>query len=318
MRVSKILIRKYKTGDESKINKLFNLTFNKSRSLHEWYWKFKKNPAGSPIIYVALLDKRIICHVAVIPHKVKFKNNVTSYQGVDVMTLDKYRGYGIFSNLSRYILNESKEKKLIIFAFSSGLAYDIENKKLSFNSVCSVHKLFKPIRQIRTKKEYDKNLRILKIDSFDKSVNLLWKKVSKSYKMITVRNQKYLNWRYAEKPAKEYAIFVAKSKSGILGFIVLKYNGKKGFIMDVLTIKDTQVVNNLIQKSLVYLKSKKAESVVCYLMNGYYTKILLRNGFKKIKSDMNLIVKSFSNRVDNKFLHDRKNWFVTLGDTDWE
>ena len=63
---------------------------------------------------------------------------------------------------------------------------------------------------------------VKKILYFDKSFNLLWKKLSRQYDVINERNSNFLNWRYLSRPDHKYYCFKFENKNEILGYVVLK------------------------------------------------------------------------------------------------
>ncbi|MCH7519247.1 MAG: hypothetical protein IH964_09490, partial [Candidatus Dadabacteria bacterium] len=50
------IIRPYKKGDESSVNKGFNEVFQLKRSIEEWHWKYNPEHNGSSIM-VAVDEK---------------------------------------------------------------------------------------------------------------------------------------------------------------------------------------------------------------------------------------------------------------------
>ena len=90
---SKWQIRRYKDGDEAKINELFRVVFNVDRSLDEWKWKFREGPLGHlSSIHLAYDGERIVGQYAVVAAKFKCGDReVVAVQPVDNMIDPEYR-----------------------------------------------------------------------------------------------------------------------------------------------------------------------------------------------------------------------------------
>jgi len=78
-------LRKYRNGDEQAIFELLNIAYGKWHSLEYWKWKYKKNPAGSPIIWLAEHNNKIISHYGIIPIRMKVGNTYMTGSFSEVM-----------------------------------------------------------------------------------------------------------------------------------------------------------------------------------------------------------------------------------------
>ena len=111
-------LRGYTNGDEHDINALFNSIFKRTRTLENWYWKFKKNPDGFKILIVED-DDNLIAHLSSIHRKIKIgqEEAFTSLE-VDGMTHPDYGRRGLFVTLGKRLLSElEKEGVDIVLGF---------------------------------------------------------------------------------------------------------------------------------------------------------------------------------------------------------
>lgn len=67
-----------------------------------------------------------------------------------------------------------------------------------------------------------KELKFLKINLFDKEIDVFWEEVRDKYKIAVNRNSKYLNWRYTNHPIFEYEFFVTKKDDSTKAFVVVR------------------------------------------------------------------------------------------------
>jgi len=168
------------------------------------------------------------------------------------------------------------------------------------------------------------NITLRTIESFDVRFDDFWKKVSKEYEIIVVRNKQYINWRYLEKPNAKYIILSAEKNNEIMGYIILRIRNEKnlkfGYIADILGFHDSKMVlHSLILKALAHFKKENVDAIFCWMLNnlsgGIYYKTLRYNGFFPVSS-IPLIARTNSSRIPRKFLEEPSKWYVTMGDSD--
>lgn len=172
-----------------------------------------------------------------------------------------------------------------------------------------------------------KHFEIEKIKLFDVRIDDLWEKVSNKYHILVVRNRRYLNWRYLEKPNANYEIFIALKNNEVLGYMILKSKNenelKIGYIVDIFALpSDNIVIQSLISKAIEYFKDEKVDLIGCWMLkNGkctrLYYKILRHFGFSQLFGRTHpLIARVNSRQSILNIVRDSKNWFVTMGDSD--
>jgi len=166
-----------------------------------------------------------------------------------------------------------------------------------------------------------RNVEIHAIESFDDRIDDFWKKVSKDYTIIVVRDKKYLNWRYFEKPNVKYTVLLAEKNEIILGYIVLRSRNeeklKSGYIVDVLASSDKKVIiQALVLKAIKHFREQNVDKVVCMMLtNSPFYRILRCNGFIPVKSD-SFIARVNSSERSETFFKDQTKWYITMGDSD--
>lgn len=168
-----------------------------------------------------------------------------------------------------------------------------------------------------------KGVKIRKVDSFDERFNLFWEKIKEQYNIIVVRDQKYLNWRYS-KPGFNYQIFVAESGNDVVGYAVtgIKKNAEEtvGNIVDIVVDNTYGVDSALIKRALLDLSSRKVDYALCWMLpdRGIYT-ILRSFGFTEIEAfpAVNIVYVVFNfEEVDEMYIKETKNWYLTMADSD--
>jgi GNAT superfamily N-acetyltransferase len=345
-------IREYRDGDEEQILELRGVTLGDSKNIQWWNWIYRNGPDGPAKFWLAVANKKIVSINPSLPFRMKIENQVyKSGLGFDIMTHPDYQRQGILSALSlvhfEYVV---KNGVSITFGTSIPQRLPIYQKlKIPHDmyAICQPPLLVKVINwgsvlktryhifpfignsigyiweriTVRTTSIQDHDTEIIPISSFDESINEFWQKASELKKIMIVRDMKYLNWRYVEKPGNEYKIFAAKRQNEIVGYIVLKVVKEtitRGFIVDLFTISGEDVVAELlINKAIGYLRKEGVVSILCLMLQDTpYYRILRRLGFTRRKSGIQLNIRIFDQNLSKEFVKDSGNWYYTWGDGD--
>jgi len=303
-------LRKYRDGDEQAIVELLNIAFGRWHSLEYWKWRYKKNPAGSPIIWLAEHDNKIIGHVAIIPMRMKVGNAyMTGSMSVNGATHPQYQGKGVFSSIVNRCYPDVAENDIPLTYGTANIRLGATYKRYEWRGhICFLVNLmkvlnWKPLLSKHIRSEFlvragahmlgkicrsgsaNGSLKIERITRFDERINRFWEEISKHFKIIVKRDERYLNWRYVEHPEDEYAIYTAVKDHRILGYCVLSEeqheNMRYGFIVDILGFQNhSNVVGCLIQRALKCFKEHDVDEVSCTLSEKHpYAAIFRKAGF---------------------------------------
>jgi hypothetical protein len=165
------------------------------------------------------------------------------------------------------------------------------------------------------------DLRFSLIKRFDRRWDELWKKFSRSYSLIVLREHGYLNWRYFKNLDNKYIVLLVKLKEEIKGYLVLregKVLGKKaGHIVDFLVEQGNNGFDRmLIGKAILFLSLRGCSVIDAHVSHKRYEDIFVSLGFKKERTDF--VVFSRFSRLLKRTVERQSNWFFTSGDGDFE
>jgi predicted N-acetyltransferase YhbS len=365
-------LRKYREGDEQAILELMNAAFGKwprlgrssAHALDYWIWKYKKNPAGSPIIWVAENKNKIIGHYGMIPIKIKVGNShMIGLIGCDAAVHPKYQGRGVFSSVvNRCSLDAAENGIPLTYGFAQirlGPTYKRYERK---GHICSMVYMCKALNwepllnkyihnrflsriaatmlgKICRSKSAPNSLRIERISRFDPRIDKFCETISKQFKIIVKRDQRYLNWRYVDDPRYKYTIYTAMKDNRILGYCVLRREKRQnltiGFIADILGFQNnTNVVDYLIERAQKHFKEHDVDVIGCGLSEKHpYKAIFRKAGFIEyplartlaLYATINLRGSSIDEKEaysqaltlsQSRFLKEKRNWFMMLSDND--
>ncbi len=347
-----ITIRSYRTGDEEQIISLFELVFTEPlfANIEYWNWMYKNNPVNMTIAWVAEDNGKIIGHRGYVPNLMKINDRLRiGTIGTNSVVHPDYQGRGIFKALVTQARSEvNKEEIPITYHYPNKDAFPIFTKALDSIHVPSPHTLIKVLNpegllagKIRNKylvkmlglagspflktisrrkiSDQTKDINISRVHSFEDGFDAFWEQVSMAHRIITVRNKKYLTWRYIEKPNSNYTIYAARKDGNIVGYVVLcmatSENMMIGRIVDLLVLPNMkEVTYALISKAIEQFEEEKVDAISCHMHDRNYNKMLKRTGFLPIPFKTSRLCVYVHKEKDRAFFFNPTNFFLTYGD----
>lgn len=355
MNTQKWVIRPYKEGDEFQILDLFELVFDKKRSLEHWRWKFKKNPYSNVNAALAwtVPQERLIGQHTVMPVKLNFRgDSVLACQETDTMVHPDFRGQGISLKTADYCYHELKRSGTnIVFGFPNQNAYPALVRRLQWKRIMYLKEytfrlnIFQETRLffrlsfpskvlnfcfsifLRSKLHLD--LLVLKkrlpkiptlcyTDSVPEGYGALWNAI-KSYEVLSVwKDAEYLKWRYDQNPDDRFVYFYLLFDGEIVGVCVVNAEKGKDVLICELLVKDKDVLLGrlLINQILShYAGSQHRKARFVGIDAGFFEEVLVAFRSAALFS-LPFCARAFGNAtLEDWFVHPT-NWTVTYGDTD--
>jgi GNAT superfamily N-acetyltransferase len=353
-------IRAYRDGDEREIFELWKLTLlrgeeNLEKWLKWWNWRYKENPAGSGIIWLAEHSGKIVGQYALIPVRMKIgAETILTAHSLDTMTHPAYAHQGIFTTLANKAYEDAAKRGIKIvhgfpnryshpgfinnldwadvvtrqilikpFQWRNAIRLKVNNKFLSAFLALSAASVFNKF-VVRTQKAPNiENMEIREVTSFDDRIDTLWDKISPKYQIISVRDRDYLNWRYVSTPDVPYSIYVAEKDKEICGYLVSRIKQwdttRLGVIFDILA-ESVEVAHCLLSMVGARFESDQVDTAFCRMIeNKILSPALKRSGFLTVPAikEVPLGVRSNESGIPQDFLKDPQNWFIQIGDSDW-
>lgn len=212
------IIRPYRPGDETRILDLFRRVFHVERSLDHWRWKFQENPAGRTIRLAETPSGELVGQYAGLPVRVAWGNKVLVLtQSIDVMVDPRFRAGlkrpGLFAALAnRFIADIVGLGKVSGgYGFPTPEAIRIGGRVAGYTPLHPVVGLVRDLGQGgRRRPSWSGRLfRVEEVDRYGEEINGLWERLRPALAVATVRDARYLNWRYAACPDTCYQMLVA-------------------------------------------------------------------------------------------------------------
>jgi GNAT superfamily N-acetyltransferase len=243
--------RRFEDEDQSDVLDLLRSTYDGWHSREYWDWKFKRNPNGRPIIWIAEDGDKVVGCYVLNPVGIRIgRVSVLGAQSVDAAVDVTYRGRGIFKRLAINALKQaSREGIAITYAFPTDIAYKGQIS-VGYQPAFMVPKMFNilnlshlvesefgrgflrkasNILSLRERSALHgvhtiskEKLAIREISYFDSRFEVFWRRICEQNPNVLIeRNLDYLRWRYFGNPEKNYSVYVCEENNEIVGYSVL-------------------------------------------------------------------------------------------------
>ena len=167
--------------------------------------------------------------------------------------------------------------------------------------------------------------KVLQLDSFDDRVDVLWERARRPAKAMVVREGRYLNWRYCERPDATYLLYGIEHGSELAGFLVARVGNHRGlrwgYLVDFLVPENSNdVLSSLIGEALDEFGGNGVAAVTCYVTDPGARRVLLRHGFfpSPGRNPIHFNHLLEGSRTDLQRFAALHSWYLTMGDGEFE
>ena len=326
-------IRPYRPGDEAGILATFNLVFGADdpsfvpRTIAEWRWAFDRNPAGRRV-WVAEKDGVIAAQCAALPFRVRIDGREAFFtQGVDSMVHPAHRQGlrrpGLFVATARPFFEAfsgrgeaESGKDLLHYGWPVEPAWRIGKTFLGYEIVRTQLVLYAaPGSGAReTPPEVER------LSHFGPEVLALYERCAAGWGASTIRDARYLNWRFAEHPRFRYHLLAVRDGAALRGYAVFRRadvpRKGSGLVVDWLVPEDDVEAGTLLREAvLAQARADEAEAVVAVFPDvSSWFHVFQDWGFRAYPSDYLLIGIVQNPRYDTWWL--REHWWYQLAELD--
>ncbi len=325
-----VTIRPFRPGDEAGLLAGHNATFP-PRTLAHWQWKFRDNPTG--VVHTMVADHEehgIVGAYVTIPARFLIEGTPRiAGQCVDLYVLPDWRRHGprpgLFVNLAlaHYELWGGRGAEQNSFHYGWPIAtWRIGQKYLRYEIVRDWDFLFRemapgnlPVRAVPG------DLVVRGVRRFDADADRLWAEFAPSTQLATIRDARYLNWRYADAHDATYELFECRERATnrLRGLMVVRFSDflfpKTCFVVDWLAPADDLDTTTALVAAAEQRAGALGANALATLFQHRDPRFLRfqRMGFLVYGSEYFQVVIPFD-RQETHFY--RENWYHTLGDSD--
>ncbi|MEM2145950.1 MAG: GNAT family N-acetyltransferase [Candidatus Jordarchaeaceae archaeon] len=319
-------IRGYKEGDEEHILRLFKASFKKDLPIELWRWRYKSNPLGTSIIMLMFDDDLLVGHYGVtLTHVLINGDKKRAALSMTTMTHPYYRGRGIFVDLAKRTYSKCEEEGVeLVYGFPNENIYNARVKKLDWVGFGRVSAWFVDLRKYINNYNFHhlNKFFISKIKIFRNDMDVLWEQAMARCRFIVPRTAKYLNWRYIEKPGREYHPVAFYGPNGDLdGYAVYKIyhdnNEARGHIIDLLFKEGNDIPEAIIDYGLKYFMENNITSISCWIPEACgMENILQRKKFFRYEWPCYFGIRYLGTYSGVQSILSWKDLYITMGDSD--
>lgn len=171
----------------------------------------------------------------------------------------------------------------------------------------------------------DRSHPVVRLSSFDDRVDAIFDRARRAHLAMVVRDHRYLNWRYCQRPDATYMLFGVECGSELSGFLVARACERQGvpwgYIVDFLAPATSgEVLSSLVGQALDEFRVIGVAAVVCFATDPVVRHTLFRHGFFPFpqRRPMHFNRSILAGRNDLAKFAVLRNWYVTMGDGDLE
>jgi len=132
--------------------------------------------------------------------------------------------------------------------------------------------------------------------SFTKDVRAFYQRIRTQYDFLILADERYLNFRYARWKSRSYTIFTAYQKNKMLGYLISRQDGPRGYIVELVAdLQHPKVILLLLCRAIESFKENTVR-VFCSLSHRKYITVLRDFGFLPFRKKDCLFL-SFSSSI---------------------
>jgi hypothetical protein len=166
----------------------------------------------------------------------------------------------------------------------------------------------------------------IRLQGFDQRCDELWERARRDDLAMVIRNRRYLQWRYCDRPDARYSVFGVEQSSELMGLLVARITSRNelrwGYLVDFIVARgsDDHVLATLIEAALVDFRRSGVAAASCYASDPRCRGILMRHGFFRApqRDPMHLSLRANHQRSDLTEFASPPRWYITMGDGDLE
>lgn len=321
-----VVISLYRDGDDEEILRVFNRVFGDGRTLDEWRWLYHGNPEGLQTHLARFENGEVVSEFCAIPRRVKLPDGPALFgEVVDSYTDPSYRKglkrRGPFASAGEWFAQTfgRYDRDVIMYGLPTPANFRIGQRFLGYTHVEEVDMLFRKLGPGEVE-PVGSECHVTRVDRFSEDVNDLYRRVEPAHECIVVRDTRYLNWRYADRPDNPYELWEYRDHRGVVFAITVLRRGWSGgdefAVADLMAEPGHWALRDVVR----HIESRGSE-------HGCERAILMLNprceqwqgimglGWEPRRTHFVFTARTFHpERLTLEWL--QKNWYLTLGDFD--
>ena len=321
-------LREYRPGVEDAILATFNRVFRPAggaqapRTSAEWSWAFARNPAGLRI-WLALEDGVVCAQSAGWPLRTRVDGRETSFTlSVDSMVHPEHahglRNPGLFvRTVNAYDDAYGGALDRVHFGWPNRASLRIGRAFLHYEVVREQPLLG---RELEPGPE-TLPAGVERAGRFDEGVGALWERCARDYGASTVRDARFLAWRFAEHPSQAYEVLVVRASDGtprgqaVCRLVDWPRPGLYWIADWLVPAAEEEVGQVLVAAVQARARARRALALAAFFPEwSSWEARFQRAGFARFAGDCFLTMRSYDPAIDAAWLRER--WWVQPAESD--
>jgi len=312
-----------------------------------WDWQHHRNPynaTGQPSIWVAREGPTVVGHYSTRPVRLSLKGlEVEGAWGGSAIVAPERDQQG----LDEALLRAWDRNNGAVLSFGPTPATTALHKRLRFPEPQSVPCVVKPLtRRAARFPNVPQPINMLvsallypvvqivarsrplraecePIRRFDASFTALWEQLAPQFDLAVRRDAAYLNWRYIDPPHVRYTAVALKRQGTVHGYAVYRHRheplGRVTLLVDFLVHPDdVSGLKTLLRWVDREARAQDTDKIRCHVMNAAFRRVLKRNGYFGVRSNLEVTAKINAVQVPKGFYDDTDGWHITQGDSEFD
>ncbi len=281
----KFTFKKYDFKNTEILSNIYKECFGVNKDVEYFEWKYKLNPAGKAIGFIAEHEGEVAAFYGVIPETYIVNGKTTTfYQSMDTMTLPKYQRKGLFVKLAKltYEYLENINKELSIIGFPGETSYGGFVTKLNWRVLIKLNYVFlhKNLFKLNRIVKNETTFKVDRVDDFDERFDVYFNQRQPSIKPIhKLLHRNELNWRYAAYSRNRYVKLRVMFEDEIVGFVVYTTDDKNRVFLNCIDFVNISGNSKLLKMVMLYIFDNTKATYIYTLQPN---EISLRNNLKRM------------------------------------
>jgi hypothetical protein len=318
--------------------KTFGYPMGWTEGEQHWAWEYESGPDGPALVFVCEAEGKVVGAHANLPLRIKVgEQELIASSSFDSMVDSDYRGLGAFTSIVRAFQKSAYQRGICLsYNFPNKNSHPIHINRLGRTSIEGYVVLRRPIRRKCLLRKRGVQLlawilktlvqvrlqgaKMVRVDGFDERFDALWEAAKDQVKVGVVRDRRYLDWRFAQKPNVEHTTYVYQENGTIGGYVVLRKRGDErgapGVILDVLARPNREdiLLALFAQAFLHFIREQAGQVRFGAMEQGSYVQAVRHLFF--YRAERHLCGQVYGD-VDPAFALDGANWLISFADTDF-
>jgi hypothetical protein len=342
------IIRPYQAGDETGLVELFHRAYGRPTTVEHWRWKLRGQASSVENVWLALSEDKPVFQYAGIPTRFQLSQSPTTVMvSVDTMTAPEFRRRGLLTQVAGRVYAGWRENGVSFVIGLPNQQWGSRPAALGIQTLFPLRWLVRPLRPeaIIARKLHIPFLKYATIPTLlwnralsrrvrrhpqfqtepmrnpSEAFDQLWERCKTDWMFSTIRDRKWVDWRFLASPATAYDLTVAWCAGKPAGYsahtLVKSEQSTVAHLVDLFAARtDYAARDTLLCELLEKLRTTEADALFTLAVPGTpYFQWLQRAGFFP-RHAFSVQVMALSDQLPTNQMCDPNNWNLTGADFD--